>query len=82
MNVLASAYANRSLALADLGRLDESLDDATKAIELEPTDVNVLPRAYAVRALAQAALGRDAEAEADLAEAIELGLMETCDFGT
>ena len=82
VNVLASAYANRSLALGELGRLDEALDDSMRAIELEPTDVNVLPKAYAVRALAQAALGRTAEAEADLAEAIELGLMEACDFGT
>ncbi len=75
---LVEAYGNRSLAYLNLGRLEEALDDTTKVIELEPTDVSVLASAYAVRALARAGLGRFEEADADLAKACELGLQEAC----
>ena len=69
---LVGAYANRSLALGDLGPFNEALDDAMRAVELEPTDVNVLARAYANRSLALGDLGRLDEALDDAMRAIGL----------
>ncbi len=69
---LVEAYVNRAVALVELGRFDESLDDATKAIELEPSDVNVLAQAYVNRALTLVELGRFDESLDDATKAIEL----------
>ncbi len=71
-STLVEAYVNRSAAYRGLGRFDEALDDAMKAIELEPTDVNVLARVYANRSLALGDLGRLDQALDDAMKAIEL----------
>ncbi len=62
----------------DLGRIEESIADATIAIELEPSDVELLGRAYVNRALDLAILGRLEEADADFDKACELGLADAC----
>ena len=69
---LVEAYSNRSAAYGGLGRWDEALDDATRAVELEPTDVTVLAGAHLNRGASYGALGRWDEALDDATKAIEL----------
>ena len=75
---MAQAYVNRSVARANVGRFHDAVDDATKAIELEPS-ASDLANAYFVRAIAGAELGREEEAEADFATSCELGQIAACD---
>lgn len=77
VDVLATTYYNRAFDLAALGRLEESLDDSTQAIDLQPSD-DILAEAYFNRAVVLFDLGRIQEAEADFAKACELGLVEAC----
>lgn len=59
-------YSNRGRVLFALGRVEESLADYTKAIELEPQ-----ASLYSSRSVVYIALGRPAAALADLNEAYE-----------
>ena len=65
-DTLARAHLNRSLALVQLGRLEEALADATAVIDLEPGNVEGLARGHFVRAFVLVELGRTDEAVADL----------------
>jgi tetratricopeptide (TPR) repeat protein len=66
----AQALAFRSKALFALHRLDETIADATRVIELE-TDTRIVALAYANRAAAWNAKGDTAQALADLNRVIE-----------
>lgn len=57
---LASAWANRGVLRYEVGDLEGSVADLTRAIQLEPQ-----PDLYGNRAVALRALGREAEAEED-----------------
>ena len=67
-----AAWTNRAAALANLGRLEEAIADATRAIELEPQDVNLLSRAFTIRSFAHANLDRLEESLDDATKAIEI----------
>lgn len=67
-----SPYVSRSKALFLLGRFDDSVEDATKAIELEPNDLNLLADAYVARGAAYGSLGRFDDSVDDSTKAIEL----------
>lgn len=67
---------DRAAAFAILGRLDASLMDATRAIELVPEGVDVLVSAYSLQAAVLADPDRVREAIGDPRSALELLLAD------
>jgi tetratricopeptide (TPR) repeat protein len=69
---LETAIWNRSIALYELGRLEEALADETFLIELGPTDSDRLAEALLNRSRELVMLHRDEEALIDVDMVIEL----------
>lgn len=63
-----TAYGNRGVAKANLGRSDEAIADYDRVLELDPN----YAKAYMNRGVARARLGQHQEAIADLDKAIDL----------
>ena len=82
MNILATAYLNRSFALSDLGRFSAAIDDATRAIELEPDGVNILAAAYVIRSAAWGDRYEEALSDDDAAIALQpnVGILAEAHF--
>ena len=57
---------SRSIALSELGSVEEAVADATAAIDLQPDDIDILAAAYVGRSVDLDALGRTDEAAAEL----------------
>lgn len=68
---MAAAYCYRAEALRLNGKIDEAIEDATKAIELGG-DPRTLAEAYKTRGKAYQAMNEDDLADADLKKSIDL----------
>lgn len=71
-----AALSNRSLCNLKLGRCEDSLRDATRCVDANPS----WPKGHARRAAALQALGRTAEAQAAAEEAVRLDNGATREF--
>ena len=71
-----AALSNRSLCNLKLGRCEDSLRDATRCVDANPS----WPKGHARRAAALQALGRTAEAQAAAEEAVRLDSGATREF--